>query len=155
MINVTINGIDYIIHEDGERPWGEDTTNLLLAMVNQLNTLVVQGDINLTTVSINNNQASPLDITGLLFDTAYTLGAFVEYNIRRSTSLSSLVETGTLILSFDSITSTWSIARYDSGSSSGVDFSITAGGQLQYTSSNMSGTSYSGQIKYRARILRS
>jgi hypothetical protein len=98
--------------------------------------------------TLANNQAAAADITGLIFNPATVLGFVLEYTVARSTSLSKVVSIERFRGVWNSVSSTWSTSEDLAGDSSAVTLSITAGGQIQYTTSNMSGTSYAGSIKY-------
>jgi hypothetical protein len=106
-------------------------------------------DLELTesmSATILNNQASPISIAGLSFSGS-TSGRFI-YEIRRSTDSATIECSGNVDALY--IDSTWQLSEYNRlGDDSGVVFSITSGGQIQYTSSNMSGSGYSGTITFR------
>lgn len=104
------------------------------------------GDLAEGSFSIANNQVSPADITGFAFDNAVvrSFNALVSVEIDATSDL------------FESFTilgiqkgSSWDISVISTGDDSGIVFSITALGQLQYTSANLAGFS-TGAIKYRA-----
>jgi len=87
------------------------------------------------TVALNNNEASPVDITGLLFNSAKAKSAIIHYAITRDADTDE-EESGELHIVFSN--SAWLLSQEFTGST-GVKISITAAGQLQYTSSNLSG----------------
>lgn len=157
-VNLTVGGVDYAYPELGNESWGENATDWATAVTSQLNTLTVAGDIALTSFSLLNNQVSAANISGLSFDPASVRGAIVEYYINRSTDSSNYAEFGQLFLVYNPIAASWSEARFKAGSSgptiSGVQLSITSGGQVQYTSDSIAGANYSGSIKFRARVLK-
>lgn len=102
-------------------------------------------------VTIADNQSSAADVTGLVFDKATYKAAVVLFDIHRRTDAESANEIGELFLSHDTEADVWRIGFDSKGDDSGVSFSITAAGQVQYTSSSMAGASYSGVL--RAKIL--
>lgn len=106
-------------------------------------------DILETSFSLTNNQSSPADVTGFLFNnsavrafevlasvtiiaTASTYESFKLYGIQKGSS--------------------WEMSQSATGDISGVVFTITTAGQVQYTSTNNSGFA-SGTIKFRAITL--
>ncbi len=104
------------------------------------------GDIAETSFSAANNQASAANVTGL---------AFANGTVRSFRALVSVAIDATADL-FEQFTiegiqkaSSWEIAITKVGDSSGVDFTITSAGQIQYTSTNVAGFS-SNTIKFRA-----
>jgi hypothetical protein len=98
-------------------------------------------------VDIANNQAAAADITGLSFDKASFKGGQVSFDLFRRTDSSDLKETGHLFVTHNPESDTWDIALSSHFEDAGVVFSITATGQIQYTSSNMAGTNYAGKIR--------
>lgn len=151
---VIIQGTTYLIPKEGTNPpWGEELNDYLKAIGIALSTVVGPADIVETSATIANNQAVAANVPGLSFDPAEVRGAFVEYTIYRSTDSAVKKETGLLTLLFDaaaSIGNKWSFNR-ESDDDSAVILTVTDGGQVQYTSSNMAGTGYSGKITFRGR----
>jgi hypothetical protein len=104
------------------------------------------GDIDQTAFSINNSQSLPANVTGFAFAAANVRG----FNALISVSIdatSDLFETFELVGVNKSGSFEMSISSV--GDDSGVTFSITSAGQVQYTSANYTGF-VSGVIKFRA-----
>jgi hypothetical protein len=104
------------------------------------------GDISETSFSASNNQAAAANVTGLAFASGVTRGFKALVSIEIDATLDSY-ETFELVGinkngSFD-------MAVSSVGDESGVVFSITSGGQVQYTSANSSGF-VTNLIKFRA-----
>lgn len=156
MIQLIVNGKTYDYPENRDSPgWGEEATAWATAVTNVLSNVVGNGDILQTAASIANNQVAAANVSGLIFDPTVVRGAIVEYSIYRVTTsagATEAVEVGTMYLGFKSTANTWDISVVG-GSGAGVTFSITAGGQVQYTSTNFTGSTYSGTMKFRARAL--
>ena len=108
----------------------------------------VAGDISLTSFSISNNQASAANVTGLAFSNASVRSAQAHYSVFVDAT-ANLYESGELLLIQKD--SSWEIAQSYVGDLSGITFSVTSAGQVQYTSSNYSGFS-TGIIKFRAQV---
>lgn len=111
-----------------------------------------------TKFTLVNNQSAVANITGLLLDATKYLAATVDYYIYRattSTGASELIESGSLKAMFKTNAATWALYENPiSGDDSGVTFSIvTATGQVQYQSSNQSGTYAAGTsfIKFQIK----
>ena len=148
---VIIQGSTYNLPVQGDSPpWGTDLTDLLNALIAVSNPSIGPADITTTSFTIANNVASPTNVSGAAFNTAIVRSAILSYSIYISTSINELCETGQIYLSYKSTAGSWELAQNYSGSS-GVIFSITSSGQLTYTSSNISGTSYVGKMKFNAR----
>jgi hypothetical protein len=147
---VTLNGSTFNIPNQGENPpWGEELTDLLVELVEVSNSSVGTADVLLTSFTVANNQSSAANVTGASFDTSQVRSFIMQYSIYRSTSTNELSEVGHLYGTYKSTAGTWDLAQTYSGSS-GVTFTITSAGQIQYTSTNVSGSSYSGKMKFKA-----
>jgi hypothetical protein len=104
------------------------------------------GDISETSYSITNSQTSAHNITGFAFDNATVRSFEAEVSVKIDAD-ADLFEK--LSISGIQKGSDWEIAVRSLGDSSGVVFSITSAGQLQYTSLSYTGF-VSGTIKFRA-----
>ena len=155
-VELEVNGQIYNYPENRESPsWGEDASAWAVAVTDVLGSVVGPGDIVLTAASIANNQASPTNVVGLAFDTTSVRGALVEYAIYRVTTgggATELAEMGSMYLAYKSTAASWELAVVGL-TNAGVTFSVTNTGQVQYTSTNITGSSYSGTIKFRARAI--
>jgi len=96
--------------------------------------------------AIANNQAVAANVTGLLLVEADTKAARIEYSIDRHTASSNLQQVGVLSIIHDVTDDVWRIEDTSSFDDCGVVFSITSGGQVQYTSTNLAGASYGGEM---------
>jgi hypothetical protein len=103
-------------------------------------------------VSIANNQVSLDNVSNLVFDGAVAKKFIVDYGLYRSTDTTSLAQAGRLRGVYNEDAAEWYLSDDYSGQNAGVTFSITNGGQIQYTSSNISGTGYVGTLEYRISI---
>jgi len=104
------------------------------------------GDISETTFAMANNVAAPTDVTGF---------AFANATVRSFEALVS-VEKDATADTFEVFTlrgvqkgADWDMSVSATGDNSGVNFSITSAGQIQYTSNDEAGF-VSGDIKFRA-----
>jgi hypothetical protein len=100
-----------------------------------------------------NNTAVAANIEGLKFDYRYTSACFVEYLIQRVTSTTVKLQAGIKIVVFNPDTLGWTIAEYGTSGpdAAGITFTITATGQVQYTSTNLGGTEELSRIVWRQR----
>jgi hypothetical protein len=109
-------------------------------------------------VSLLNNQATPLSITGEVLDYLTYKSAKIFYEIYRKTDSGERIFNGYLTAVYVSNTATWEVS--DKGVSEGEDgaggftghgvtFSVTAAGQLKYISDNMAGANYEGTLKLK------
>lgn len=120
---------------------------------------VGSGSIGETKFNLNNNQLTPADITGLDFDATATLSATVTYLIYRNTTgagATELVESGKLYPIYKSGSSVWTMTRAADNSDNdpvGVTLTITSTGQVQYISTNITGTPDESYISFRASTI--
>jgi hypothetical protein len=106
-----------------------------------------------TDFTIANNQVAAADVTGMVFSSSSSRTAVVRFDIRRKTDTASTERrsTGTLALAYRLQTAAWEILGQDEyGDFHGVTFTITAAGQVQYTSDSISGANYVGQLKFKS-----
>jgi hypothetical protein len=121
------------------------------AIQTQLNNKLsaVTGDIQPTSFSIANNQVTAANVTGLAFATATTRSAkvLVDIQIDATTDLYEAYE-----LLIVQKASSFDMSQMSTGDDSGIVFTITNAGQVQYTSSNNAGF-VSGTLKFRAHTI--
>lgn len=150
---VVIGSQEFEIPEVGESPgYGSELTDFFVAVADALESVQGQDDILLTTASISNNVSVFTSIPGFSFSTASVRAIECSYIVERTTTspAQKFVESGTIIGNYDG--ANWTIASNFVGDA-GVTFSISAAGQLQYKSSNITGSSYIGTIKFRAKTI--
>lgn len=131
--------------------YGEQITDWASAVTDALGTVQQRNDIPTTTASILNNRTTATSVTGFIFDTSEVISINSEFIVTRTTDSPAvqLVESGFIQGNFSG--TAWSISVISQGDA-GVDFDITAGGQVTYTSSNMTGTNYSGEVRFKAKV---
>lgn len=105
-----------------------------------------------------NNIASPTEVTGLVFNSDGVSQAVVEYLVQRvttGTGAHELIESGIFIVCYRPTTVGWSIVlvQINKPDDSGVDFTVTSSGQVQYTSSNIPGTPSISTVYWRSRTI--
>jgi len=97
--------------------------------------------------SVNNNEGTPQDVTGVLIDKVDFKAAKLEFDLHRQTDSSNTQEIGTVYLSHDTADDAWRISLTSVLDDAGVTFSVTAAGQLQYVSTNIAGANYASTLK--------
>lgn len=154
-----VNNIPFEYPVPGDEPgWGQPASDWAAEVTDVLNDLLGPNDITQTAFTIVNNVAVMSDIVGLVFDTGQVRSALIEYSIYRvsTASPSGNAESGVLNLVYDNSAapgSRWLIAVGFQNGNSGVTFSVTDNGQVQYQSTNIGVPGYSGLMKFRARTL--
>lgn len=105
-----------------------------------------------------NNQATPADITSMRFDKRGVSQATVTYLVQRVTtggSAAELIESGILIFVYRPTDDDWDInvVNEELPDDAGVDFTITADGQVQYTTTDETGTPQISNLFWRVSTL--
>jgi hypothetical protein len=154
-VTLIVNNVPFDYPEQGEQqPWGESATNWASEVTKVLASLKSSSDILETAAAININQTTPDSIQGLFFDSLTVRSFIVTGNITRTTSTAQKYEEFELRGLYQGPTLGWALQQ-ESLSNSGVTFSISSSGQVQYVSTTVSGDplTYSGLIKFKAVAL--
>lgn len=104
-----------------------------------------------TSFTIVNNQSTPANITGLVFNPTLFRGVKIEYSIYRQTDTASsaVAQMGQLRFVYNTQAGVWLTSDDYAGQDAGVTFTIdNTSGQIQYTSTDITGTNYVGTLKY-------
>lgn len=96
--------------------------------------------------SINNNVTSPA-VLGISFNPISVSAFKIHYQITRIAGSTELVESGVLSGHYNSNLGQWTLVNYGISSDAQVEFTMV-GNNLAYTSSNMTGSPYSGTFLY-------
>lgn len=137
---------EYPVQGDGN--WGEEATAWAEAVTEALTSVQGPNDILITSATILNDQSTPVDVSGLQFDTSDVLSVEVDYLIQRQ-GTSTDTENGKIFANYNG--TAWKIQQ-DGVGDVGVIFSITAAGQVQYTSTDFAGHTASS-VRFRARTI--
>ncbi len=108
--------------------------------------------------TIVNNQAGAADVTGLKVNPRGVSQAIVEFLVQRVTTgggAVELVESGSFNLTYNPTAEDWNITltQINVPDNSGVDFTVTDEGQVQYTSTNITGDASISRIFWRMRTI--
>lgn len=158
-VTLTVANIPYAYPSPGDSPgWGEAATGWAEGVTLVLDDLLGSNDILETPFTIANNVSSFTNIIGLSFNTGEVRSANITYSIYRTSTAnpSGSSESGIINITYDNLAgagSVWSFIQYGMNGNAGVLFTITDAGQLQYKSSNINSTGYSGTIHFRASVL--
>lgn len=151
--SITISGTTYQFPEQGTKAgWGEEATDAICAIASRLNTLSGANDIDLTTICINNDQCSALNVgTGactLSFSNAAVRSFEATYSVIRTDACCSVSsETGIMVGIYDGTAWTFSVEHTGCA---GISFDITCAGQVQYYTDSTKG---SGTMKFKASTI--
>jgi len=109
-------------------------------------------DSSLSLATVANNVLSPTAVSGLIFNGAAYRGVNADYTVYRSTTTTELAETGTLRAVYKTTSGTWEMDITSVGAS-GLTFTINSSGQVLFTSTNLTGTSYVGTMNWNIGTL--
>lgn len=149
-VTVTVGNETFEYPSNAQSPgWGAVATETIQKIAEVLNSLSGPDDILQTTFSIANNQVAFANVTGLGFDNTTVRSATVTYSAYRVTGSNELAESGTIQVVYKNNDDSWELSREFVGDA-GLIFSITDGGLFTYKSSSVSGSGYSGVLKFFA-----
>jgi hypothetical protein len=115
---------------------------------------VALDSINLQKFTLANNQVAAANVTGLLFDSTKVISGRADIDILRRTDTQWVRHRGHLDVWYQPETATWDCLYTGAGSGDpGIDFTITAAGQVQYASTNLTGANYAATLRFRARSM--
>jgi|SRR5690606_24463687 len=149
MADLKVNNVTFNYPDPGTEPgWGDDATGWAEAVTDALESLAPAGTLNEAQSAIDNNQVNE-EVNGLIFSSLLTKTATVLYRVERDTDdINALVEQGYLYILYDN--GTWLMSReISTGTPAGVQFDINGLGQVIYTSTNLTGSNYTGFIRFK------
>lgn len=150
-----INSTPFDYPTSGDAPgWGNDATGWAEEVTKVLNNLVGPDDILETSFNIANDQSTDANVTGLVFNAGSVRSAVIQYAIYRisDSNPSGFAETGEMHLVYDN-NDGWNLGLGGIVGNSGVTFTITPAGQIQYQSNDIGSVSYTGVMKFTAKSL--
>lgn len=146
-ITLVVNNIPFEYPTEGtQSPWGQSATDWANEVTKVLNSLKGSADILETSAIIANNVTSFTDIPDFAFNSTTVRSFRVECNVYRSAGATVLTEAFTLT---GLNTGAGWVLEQDGVGNSGITIDITGTGQVQYKSTNMTDTPYTGVIKFR------
>lgn len=103
------------------------------------------------------NPGTSINIPNLSFPVANVRAVFIRYSVFRTTDTNTAYEAGTMIAMYNPnnpVNSKWAMTRGDkTGGDGQIDFYMTDNGQMQITTSAVSGSNHSGKLVFDARSL--
>lgn len=137
---------------DGRGNWGESATAILEALAEASQLVQGPNDVLLTSANLLNNQEIPVNLGNLAFNTGQVLGVTIEYFIKRTFDdggPQTFTENGLVYANYNG--TDWRLTQEANGDS-GINFTITPSGQVQYTSTDLVGH-ISSIARFRARTI--
>lgn len=149
--SVTIQGRTITIPSSGTSPnWAPAMVEFMQAVETALDAVVGPYDVAPQYYTLSNelNAAVPLPL--LVFSTSAVRSIYIKYSIYRESTTTSEAEAGELTVVYDTDAGTWNMSREAVGSAN-LTFAISAGGIVSFTTTAMSGGTYStGVLSYSA-----
>lgn len=158
MPTITIQGTPIAFPSSSQEPnWAPAIIQFAEAVEAALNGIVGPYDISPQVLALSSNINTNLDIPNLAFPTSAVRGAFIKYAIyRKSTGVgaTTVVESGNIIAVYnaDSGGAKWEWSNDFSGTPTAV-FNVTDTGQVQLTTTAITGTYAAGFLTYSATAL--
>lgn len=159
-IPIVIQGTTIDIPSDGQSPdWAQGIIQFCEATATALSGAVGTFDISPQTFDISayNPTSVPVSIPNLSFSPAVVLGASIQIACIRTTSSLSVSEYDELTIVYNAYNVNlgqplWEVTRGATGLAY-ITYTVTDTGQVQFTTSNISGTGHSGTLSYSAKTL--
>jgi len=160
MSKITIKGTTIDLPTSGSSPnWAPAIIESIEALADAVNSVAATYDVPPQAQNIDaNNSATNVDLNNLSFPSSDVRAATVYYTVYRKTDNSGppdgqeLTEAGTLEINFNDsnpVTQKWEMVRLFQGEGQ-VSFSITDLGQIQFSTTALTGINHTGIISYRA-----
>lgn len=158
MPTITIQGTIIDFPNSGASPnWAPAVIEFAQAVEEAIASAIGEFDVPPQVLTIDSsNPASNVDITALNFPTSDVRGVDIFYSVFRETDSTSAVESGTMTIVYNSdgsIGNKWELTREYTGPGAEIEFNITDTGQVQYTTTALSGINHIGRISFYARSL--
>lgn len=138
--------------------WAPPIIQFAEAVAQALSTIVGPYDVSPQIYTMVSNVNTNVALPSLTFSTTFVRGAIITYTVYRNTTgigAQTLAEVGTLEIVYNPNGPTnnkWEISDEHTGMS-GVTFSVTDQGQVQFSSTDITGLDYTGFIGYTAKAL--
>lgn len=160
MPRIIIKGTPIDLPDSAASPnWSPAIIEAFQAIADAVNAVTATYDVAPQVQNIDaNNSSTNVDLNNLTFPSADVRAATVYYSVYRQTEDSGppdgqeVAEAGTLEIVFNDanpITQKWEIVRMFEGDAS-ITFSVTDLGQIQFSTSPLTGTNHTGIVTYRA-----
>lgn len=155
-VPIQIQGNIINFPSSGQDPnWSEGVIAFAQAVEAALATLVGPFDVPPQVFVLTSNANSNVSLPNLSFPSSDVKGAIIEYAVVRTTTTANVTETGSLIINFNTnnpVTNKWEISRDYIGDAD-ITFSVTDSGQIQFSTTVISGVDHVGTITYRATAI--
>jgi hypothetical protein len=150
-VTINIKGTPIEFPSTGESPnWAPAVIEFAQAVEEALVTAAGPYDIGQQVYSLITDGTTDV-ITDLNFPSTAVRAAFIKYSVFRTSTLSTVVETGNILAVFDG--SDWNLTSRDYVGDAQCTFNIDASGQVSITTTAIGGINYSGKVSFSAQAL--
>lgn len=153
-VPIIINGVTVAFPSSGQDAnWSSAVIQAIQLIAEALNISAGPFDIPPQNYVMTSNVNSNVDIPNLSFPVTDVSGAIVFYTVGRHTDTTVLSQTGFLLLNYDSSRATnskWQVTDQYTNSGAQIVFSMTDVGQVQFSTTSISGPNFAGHIQFRA-----
>lgn len=161
---ININGTNVPIPDQGGSPaWGQSIIQAFQLIAEALTVSVGPADVPPQVYVLSSNANTNLEIPNLSFSTTTVRGAVISYYVYRTTSDTTVTESGEIVVSYNAdcpVNNKWNISREftggdqnNSGQGARCTFDITDVGQVRISTTLLSGTGYEGYISFSAKAI--
>jgi hypothetical protein len=155
-MKINIQGTIIDFPESGDPAnWAPPIDQFAASVEEAFNAVLGPFDVSPQVFVMTSNANANVDLPNLAFPTSSVRAAFIEYSVFRTTNTDTGYETGTINVVYNPnnpIGTKWEITREYQGTDE-MTFNITDVGQVQFTSSALSGSNHVGKITYTAKAL--
>lgn len=157
MPTIVISGQIIEFPDSAQSPnWAPPVIEFAQAVEGVLEAVAGPFDVPPNTLVIDSyNPGTNIDLPALVFPATDVRSAFIRYAVFRTTSSTTVYETGNIIVVYNpagSIGQKWEISR-DAVGDGQITFNITDTGQVQFTTATLGGINHTGLITYTAQAL--
>lgn len=156
MPQITISGQVIDFPDVAQSPvWAEAIIQFAEAVESALSSVAGAFDVAPQLYTMVSNANTNVALPSLSFPTSQVQGALITYSVYRTTNSTKVSEFGTLEITYNPdgpINNKWEIAREFTGNAQ-VTFTVTDTGQVEFSSTALTGSSHSGLIGYTAKAL--
>jgi len=156
MPDITITGTTVSFPDSAASPnWATAVIQFAQLVEGALNLVISAFDVPPQVYSMVANANSNVNLNALSFPTANVRAAFISYSVYRSTNTNNADEAGNLIVVYNPnglVGSKWELIQSKAGNAQ-VTFNITDTGQVQFSSTALSGINHIGTISFFAKTL--
>ena len=155
-VPITINGTTIQFPASGQSPnYAPAIIEFAQLVEAALNSFVGPFDIPPQVFVMTSNANTNVNLPNLAFPTSVVRGAIISYSVYRQTDSLVITETGEIVVDYNQtnpVGNKWEINKDFVGDAQ-TTFNITDVGQMQFSTSLMTGINFVGSISYQAKAI--